>query len=99
LPTINDVAKRAGVSAVTVSRVINNASNVRPATRDKVELAIRELGYVPSVAARSLRLKRTRTLALILPDITNTFWTTIHSPRRGGRRSATRLFGFSVQHG
>jgi LacI family transcriptional regulator len=77
LPTINDVAKRAGVSAVTVSRVINNASNVRPTTRDKVELAIRELGYVPSVAARSLRLKRTRTLALILPDITNTFWTTI----------------------
>lgn len=77
MPTINDVAKRAGVSPVTVSRVINNASNVSPATREKVEQAIQELGYVPSVAARSLRLKRTRTLALILPDITNTFWTTV----------------------
>jgi len=77
LPTINDVAKRAGVSPVTVSRVINNASNVSPATRQKVERAVQELGYVPSVAARSLRLKRTRTLALILPDITNTFWTTV----------------------
>jgi LacI family transcriptional regulator len=77
LPTINDVAKRAGVSPVTVSRVINNVSNVSPTTREKVERAIQELNYVPSIAARSLRLKRTRTLALILPDITNTFWTTV----------------------
>ncbi|GAB4537558.1 MAG: hypothetical protein Kow0063_24490 [Anaerolineae bacterium] len=77
MPTINDVARRAGVSPVTVSRVINNAPNVSPATREKVEQAIQELGYVPSLAARSLRLKRTRTLALILPDITNTFWTTV----------------------
>ena len=77
MPTINDVAKRAGVSPVTVSRVINNASNVSSTTRQKVEQAIQELGYVPSIAARSLRLKRTRTLALILPDITNTFWTTV----------------------
>lgn len=77
MSTINDVAKRAGVSPVTVSRVINNAGNVSAATRKKVELAIEELGYVPSVMARSLRSKRTRTLALIVPDITNPFWTTV----------------------
>lgn len=77
MPTIHDVAKRAGVSPVTVSRVINNAGNVSAATREKVELAIEELGYVPSVMARSLRSKRTRTLALIVSDITNPFWTTV----------------------
>jgi LacI family transcriptional regulator len=77
LPTIHDVAKRAGVSPVTVSRVINKAGNVSAATREKVELAIEELGYVPSVMARSLRSKRTRTLALIVSDITNPFWTTV----------------------
>jgi LacI family transcriptional regulator len=49
LSTINDVARRAGVSAVTVSRVINNTGNVSAATREKVECAIEELGYVPSV--------------------------------------------------
>jgi LacI family transcriptional regulator len=77
LSTINDVARRAGVSAVTVSRVINDTGNVSAATREKVERAIEELGYVPSVMARSLRSKRTRTLALIVSDITNPFWTTI----------------------
>jgi len=77
LPTIKDVAKRAGVSPVTVSRIINNAGNVSVASREKIERAIEELGYVPSVAARSLRSKRTRSLALVVPDITNPFWTTV----------------------
>jgi LacI family transcriptional regulator len=77
LPTINDVAKRAGVSPVTVSRVVNNVGNVSVTTREKVEQAIEELGYVPNVVARSLRSKRTRSLALIVPDVTNTFWTTV----------------------
>jgi LacI family transcriptional regulator len=77
LPTINDVAERAGVSTVTVSRVINNSGNVSAATREKVERAIDALGYVPSVAARSLRSKQTHTLALMVSDITNPFWTTV----------------------
>ncbi len=77
MPTIRDVAKRAGVSPVTVSRVVNNAGNVKAATRERVESAIEELNYLPSIAARSLRVKRTRTLALIVPDITNSFWTTV----------------------
>jgi len=77
LATITDVAKLAGVSPVTVSRVINDAPLVNLKTRARVEQAIRELGYVPNVAAASLRSKRTRSLALILPDVTNTFWTTV----------------------
>lgn len=75
--TISDVAKRAGVSPVTVSRVINNAANVSPATRENVRRAIKDLGYVPSGVAQSLRSKRTRSLALLVPDITNVFWTTV----------------------
>ena len=75
--TINDVAKRAGVSPVTVSRVVNNSDYVSRATRQKVEKAIDELGYIPSFMARGLRLNKTFTLALILPDITNVFWTTV----------------------
>ena len=77
MPTISDVAKRAGVSPATVSRVMQGAKNVNPATRERVEKAIEELGYVPSAVAQSLRSKRTRSLALIVSDITNTFWTTI----------------------
>ena len=77
MSTISDVAQRAGVSPATVSRVLQGASNVRPATRLRVEQAIEELGYVPSAVAQSLRSKRTRSLALVVPDITNSFWTTI----------------------
>ncbi|MEE4195493.1 MAG: LacI family DNA-binding transcriptional regulator [Anaerolineae bacterium] len=75
--TINDVAKHAGVSPVTVSRVVNNSDYVSHATREKVEKAIDELGYIPSFMARGLRINKTFTLALILPDITNVFWTTV----------------------
>ena len=77
MPTISDVAQRAGVSPATVSRVIQGAKNVRPDTRARVERAIEELGYVPSAVAQSLRSKRTRSIALVVPDITNTFWTTV----------------------
>jgi len=77
VPTISDVAVKAGVSPATVSRVIQGAKNVHPATREKVERAIEELGYVPSAVAQSLRSKRTRSLALLVSDITNPFWTTI----------------------
>ena len=92
MSTISDVAKRAGVSVVTVSRVINRASHVNPATRENVERAISELGYVPNVVARSLRSRRTCTLGLLVPDIANAFWTTL---ARGVEDSAQRR-GYSV---
>lgn len=68
MATINDVAKRAGVSRGTVSNVINHVK-VRPEYREKVEQAIRELGYVPNAYARSLKSNRTHTVALILPTV------------------------------
>jgi DNA-binding LacI/PurR family transcriptional regulator len=63
--TIFDVARLAGVSHQTVSRVLNDLPNVRPATRDRVERAIKQLRYVPSQAARALVTRRSRTLGLI----------------------------------
>ena len=77
MTTIRDVAKYAGVSPITVSRVVNESENVNAETRAKVEKAIEDLGYIPNLAARSLRSKQTFTLALILPDITSGFWTTV----------------------
>ena len=77
LPTISDVAKRAGVSPATVSRVLQGAEQVSPSTRQKVQQAIDELGYVPSAVAQSMRSKKTQSLALVVPDITNAFWTTV----------------------
>ncbi len=75
--TIADVAKRAGVSKMTVSRVINDSGYIRPDTRERVEKAIAELGYIPNALARGLRFKQTRTIALIVTDITNPFFTTL----------------------
>ncbi len=75
MPTVLDVAKRAGVAPITVSRVINNSGYISEATRERVEAAVKELGYVPNTLARGLRSKRTRTLALVVTDITNPYFT------------------------
>ena len=72
--TISDVARRAGVSTATVSRVISGATRVRPATREEVLAAVRELGYRPSGVARSLKLRATRTLGLVVTDIANPYF-------------------------
>jgi LacI family transcriptional regulator len=73
--TILDVARRAGVAPITVSRVVNQSGYASPATRARVESAVAALGYVPNTLARSLRSHRTHTLALVLTDITNPFFT------------------------
>jgi len=75
--TIKDVASRSGVSSMTVSRVINGGERVSPDTRRRVEQAIAELGYVPSRLARGLIRQKTGTLALIVPDVANPFFTLI----------------------
>lgn len=69
--TISDVAREAGVSTQTVSRVLNNKGEITPATRQLVEDVIRRLGYRPSAIARSLVTRRTLSLGLVVPDITN----------------------------
>ncbi|MGV9374194.1 LacI family DNA-binding transcriptional regulator [Nonomuraea sp. NPDC003707] len=63
-PTLDEVARRAGVSRGTVSRVINNAPHVSRAARQAVERAIKDLGYVPNVAARSLATQRSGAVVL-----------------------------------
>ncbi|MFN2135799.1 MAG: LacI family DNA-binding transcriptional regulator [Candidatus Promineifilaceae bacterium] len=77
MTTIRDVAEKAGVATMTVSRVINDSGYVSEETRAKVEAAILELGYVPNMLGPSLRFNQTKTLALIITDITNPFWTTV----------------------
>lgn len=69
--TIRDVAKQAGVSHQTVSRVINGDRTVAPGTKAKVDRAIAQLGYQPNAIARSLAKGRTRTLGCIAPNLTD----------------------------
>jgi LacI family transcriptional regulator len=92
MATIADVAKLAGVSTGTVSRVMNGAENIHPDTRSKVEQAIAHLGYQPNFQARSLRSKRTDTIALAIPELTNYFWTTIAR----GVQDASQAKGYHI---
>ncbi|KOY16658.1 LacI family DNA-binding transcriptional regulator [Paenibacillus xylanivorans] len=75
--TIYDIAKKANVSAMTVSKVINQTGRISPATRERVQQVIEELGYIPNSNARSLVLQRTQMLSLLITDITNPFYTTL----------------------
>jgi LacI family transcriptional regulator len=77
MSTISDVARHAGVSTMTVSRVVNGTGYTSAETRARVEAAIDELGYVPNALARQLRSKRTKSIALLVSDISNPFFTTI----------------------
>lgn len=67
--TIRDIARAAGVSTVTVSRVANASGRVAPETRARVEAAMARLGYVPNLAARAMRTRATRTVGFLLPHI------------------------------
>jgi LacI family transcriptional regulator len=72
--TIYDVASEAGVSMATVSRVVNNNPNVKPQTRKKVFEAIERLGYRPNAVARGLASKKTTTVGVVIPDISNSIF-------------------------
>ncbi|MGM9988868.1 MAG: catabolite control protein A [Bacillaceae bacterium] len=72
--TIYDVAREANVSMATVSRVVNGNPNVKPTTRKKVLEAIERLGYRPNAVARGLASKKTTTVGVIIPDISNVFF-------------------------
>ena len=71
---MHDVARRAGVSTFTVSRVVNDSGFVREETRQRVEQAIAELSYIPNAAARRLRSARSHIISLLISDITNPVW-------------------------
>ncbi len=71
---MRDIAKIAGVSSATVSRVINGSDRVRPATADRVRRVIDELKFFPNTNATTLKYGRSSTYGLIIPDITNPFF-------------------------
>ncbi len=75
--SIKDVAVKSGVSVATVSHVINNTRFVSEETRTKILAAMEELKYVPNSMARSLRTNKTNTVALLIPDISNFFFTEV----------------------
>ena len=75
--TIYDVAREAGVSMATVSRVVNGNPNVKPSTRNKVSEVIERLDYRPNAVARGLASKKTTTVGVIIPNVTNVFFSSL----------------------
>ncbi|ABY33615.1 MAG TPA: LacI family transcriptional regulator [Chloroflexus aurantiacus] len=107
-PTQMDVARRAGVSRATVSHVINGLSGGRvpisPETRERVWQAIKELGYEPDAGARALRLGKSRTIGLIMPDLYNPhFWENAEGVEQEARANGYRLLlcsmNLNIQYG
>ncbi|SMB81481.1 LacI family DNA-binding transcriptional regulator [Deinococcus hopiensis] len=90
--TLEDVARLAGVSHITVSRVVNNYAHISLKTREKVEAAIRELGYVPNRLAQGLARHRTHTIGFATNDIS------LHAPSQlaSGIERAAREHGYSL---
>ncbi|MBS4220798.1 LacI family DNA-binding transcriptional regulator [Bacillus sp. FJAT-49711] len=74
MPTISDVARLAGLSRATVSRVINNHPYVSEAKKESVLKAMRDLGYIPNSAAQNLRKQKTNIIAVLVPKLTNPFF-------------------------
>ncbi|MEM6913322.1 MAG: LacI family DNA-binding transcriptional regulator, partial [Pseudomonadota bacterium] len=84
MTTMLDVAQRAGVSVKTVSRVINNEPYVQDALRERVKTAARDLGYVPSASARSLRSRRSYQIQLISHIMTTPY---VHAIQAGAMQT------------
>lgn len=72
--TSRDVAQLAGVSQATVSRVLSSSAKLSPATKAKVHAAMEELGYVPHAGAQAMKTRRTRTIGVVVADLTNPFY-------------------------
>ena len=89
--TILDVAKEARVSAATVSRVLNNKGGISQSTVEQVYKAVDKLGYEPNILAQSLRKKETRTILVLVPNISNPYYAHILS----GVSDTTRALGYS----
>ncbi|MBD2867468.1 LacI family DNA-binding transcriptional regulator [Paenibacillus arenilitoris] len=93
--TIYDIAAKANVSAMTVSRVINNTGKISEKTRAKVRRVMEELNYVPNQTARSLVLQQTKLLFLLITDIMNPFYTTLAR----GAEDAAKKSGYRLLFG
>ena len=90
--SIKDLAKEAGLSIATVSRVLNDIDVVNEETKKKVLEAIKKLGYRPNIVARSLKTQRTRTIGILIPDISNQFYPEIVR----GAEDVANIYGYNV---
>lgn len=90
--SIQDVARDAGVSVATVSRVFNRPDKVTPATRERVNAVAREVGYIPNASARRLRTQRSRVLGVVLPTLLNP----VFAECLGGIARAATLAGYAI---
>lgn len=75
MATIEDVARAAGVSVATISRVLNNSNKVKQETAEKVRRTIEEVGYTPNLSARNLRRNESRVILVLAPNFSNPFYT------------------------
>jgi LacI family transcriptional regulator len=90
--TMKRIAGELGVSITTVSKVLNNRDDIGHATRARVLAKVAELGYQPNAVARSLTLRRTHTLGIVIPDLMHSFFVEIVA----GLESVARLRGFGL---
>lgn len=92
MATIRDIAKRANVAVSTVSYVLNDTKKVKPETKERILNAIKEMDFHPRSVAQSLKTRKTMTLGVILPDITNLFYAeTIR-----GIEDAANQYGYNI---
>jgi LacI family gluconate utilization system Gnt-I transcriptional repressor len=91
-PTLSEVAKRAGVSSITVSRVVRTPDLVAPETRARIEQSMRDLGYVPNLVAGALASARTNSVGVLVPTIANS----IFADTVQGLSDELEPLGFSV---
>lgn len=92
MPTVKDVAKKAGVSVATVSRVLNNSNKVSEKTRQKVLKAIEELGFKPNLLARNFRKDKSNLILVILPTIANAYFARVVK----GIEDTARKYGYGI---
>lgn len=90
--SIKDVAKEANVSIATVSRVLNNIDVVNEDTKEKVLAAVDKLGYMPNIVARSLKTQKSRTIGIIIPDISNEFYPEVVR----GAEDASNIYNYNI---
>ncbi|NME82307.1 LacI family DNA-binding transcriptional regulator [Clostridium sp. SM-530-WT-3G] len=90
--SIKDVAREAGVSIATVSRVLNDIDVVNEDTKKKVLDAIKKLGYRPNIVARSLKTQRTKTIGILIPDISNQLYPEIVR----GAEDVSNIYDYNV---
>ncbi len=93
--TLSDVAQRAGVSPITVSRALRRPDTVSPDTRDRIAAAVAELGYVPNPAARALATGRSEVIGVLIPSATNAVFSDVLSGIHDGIAGSH----FNVQYG